>query len=267
MADTITKKVIPKRVRSHKPDENPKSDEIPKTQIKFMKEPIPDKIQNNDSDSDLDEMNVTIDTKQRKRRMVNYETFRQTIKHANDILDMELTRKAREREGGARPIRKVKKLLERIEMDVPKIAKKPRKPNSKPRVHGFTTQKQLKPELTEFLNIPRDSRLHQNEIRCALRMYIYKNPNETRDHMLRWNYLNTCNRDLRDPQNLHRIIPDDKLSKLLKYPEYCQRVRDGLEFENKLNKMTNENEKVPANTDLLDYKIMKLIQQLFVTDE
>lgn len=179
----------------------------------------------------------------------------------------EIENRKRKKKDGTRFLQsKHKKLLE-IRKHLPKNLKKKRAPSSGGnRTNSFAIQKPISKEMAQFLGI-KDKKpvLSQNEMRTALYVYIYLDPEERREEYLRWQSLNKKGRDLRDPTNKSKIIPDNKLSEVLHYKDYVKQVKKGKIIGTRKNKSTDEKEEyVVEDSTLKRTTILKLMQQHFI---
>lgn len=177
----------------------------------------------------------------------------------------ELSEKKRKKgEKGSRIYSTLIRHLKEMRTEVPKVAKNmnKRKPSTKPRISGFSMRCSISDELADFLKVPKGSLLTRAEITNALCAYVNIKPDETREKVLRWKHLNPkSNRDLRDPKNKTRILPDARLSKLLKYEAYRKNVKEGLIETNKVDKQTKEKRVVKQTDDGLMYPTMQILIQ------
>lgn len=123
----------------------------------------------------------------------------------------------------------IRKALQRMKKEVPKVNKyRPPRPRKEDQKGGFSIQYHISEEMCDFLNVPHDTKLSRNEVRNALCAYIRLKPMETRPKMTRWQHLNVDGeRNLQDPEDGRNIIPDAKLSKLLRYDKYVKDVKSG----------------------------------------
>lgn len=96
---------------------------------------------------------------------------------------------------------------------------------------GLTKLIPISDELRVFLGVDDPSqKFSRTDVTRAICAYIAINPNKKKkSEDERWYYLNDGSRNLQDPSDKTKIIPDDKLSKLLRYEEYVDRVKSGLE--------------------------------------
>ena len=111
------------------------------------------------------------------------------------------------------------------------------------------------------MQIDQNSSISREDAQCALSVYINIKPDEQREKSLKWKYLNPQNRDIRDPSNKRIIIPDSKLSKLLGYEEYKDKVQNGEIYINS----KKLGQKVLVEDDKMEYYVMiSLMQKLFL---
>jgi chromatin remodeling complex protein RSC6 len=92
----------------------------------------------------------------------------------------------------------------------------------------FNKKFNISNELAKFLGVHPSLMLSRIEITRALCIYIHKSKISIDGSRSRkWFYLNKVNRDLRNPNNLKNIVPDEKLSSLLDYEQYKKNVMAG----------------------------------------
>lgn len=137
------------------------------------------------------------------------------------------------------------------------------------KINGFMNKLKISKELSEFLEVPEDSMFSRTEVTTALCVYVNRNLLESRESHTRWNYLNpnrtdengveVTERDLRDPVKKKIILPDEKLSKLLRYDDYVTRIESGEITKYEFDKEKNEYVRV-LETDKNFY--YKTLQQL-----
>jgi hypothetical protein len=126
----------------------------------------------------------------------------------------------------------------------------------------------ITPELAFFLQVPNDTLLRRSDIMTALCVYCHLNPDETRENVLKWKYLNPdCARDLRDKElKGGRIIPDEVLNDLLKYDEYTLAIREGKVFKNMRDKETGLKSRVPVTEEcMFMWTLSKLVSKHIYT--
>lgn len=152
------------------------------------------------------------------------------LQHYDELinyLSSEIDRKCRNMEPGIRTLRKTKKKLLLMRKELPKIrlTKKTFAKEKKEAV-GLMSPMLISEELAAFLNVDYTTLLSRLDVNRAIYAYCHLNPEEKREEMLKWAYLNK-GKDLQDPSNKRLIIPDKELSKLLRYPEYVEKVKRG----------------------------------------
>jgi len=153
---------------------------------------------------------------------ITKECIIEDLDEISNILDIEIDKcmKSLDKNKSTRCLKKIKKRIDRLKRDVPRIKKKINRDDYSN--SGFTKKMSISKELTSFLGVDKDTKLSRDDIQSALCTYINIKPNEAREKMTQWSYLNKEGRDLRDPTNKKIIIPDDKLAELLHYNEYCK---------------------------------------------
>ena len=176
-------------------------------------------------------------------------------------LDIEIDRKSREMEKGVRTLRRTRKALLQMKKDLPKlrISKKTfasQKKGSK----VLSTPVHISTQLADFLQVPHDTLLSRKEVTRAIVVYCNARPEEDREEFLRWSYLNT-GRNLQNPKDRRFIIPDDNLSKLLRFDQYQQDVANGLIMKKVKDKITGQVKVVPVTSPALSYiSIQRLLK-------
>lgn len=195
------------------------------------------------------------------RKKVTIDSHLEKYQLLISLVKEEIERKQKTREPGIRNVQNIKKMIEELEKEVPKVAKIKRKSDAR-KISGFSLQCVITEELAEFMKIPKNSTPTRIDITNAICAYSHIKPNETKEQILRWNHLNPeGKRNLQDPKNKMNIIPDAKLKKLLKYDKYVKDVKEGKVFKNVLNKDTGKREKVLVEDPVLSYSVIqKLIQ-------
>ena len=160
--------------------------------------------------------------------------------------------------------------MEKLERSLPKIMKKTR--SNKNIKNNFNKPVSISKELANFLKIDENSQLPREDINCAIFTYINFKPDETREKILKWKYLNwnsdnsSPQRDLRDQTKKDVIIPDAILSNLLNYEKYKKDVNEYLKKsslqkeENEEIPFLNKNGSHPKDDKLRFTSVIKLIQ-------
>jgi hypothetical protein len=121
----------------------------------------------------------------------------------------------------------------------------------------------ISPELAFFLRVPEGSLLRRSDVITALCVYCYIKPDEDRENVLKWKYLNENGRDLRDTERKGgRFIPDEILNDLLKFDDYTLKVREGKIFKNVRNKETGIKSLEPVTDEsMFIWTISKLVSR------
>ena len=205
----------------------------------------------------------------RRRRTVTVESHLEKYDALIRMLSHEIDRKCKYKEKGVRTLQSLRRTLEDMRHEVPKLSKRKRAPRPEgapvPKT-GLTVSVKISDEFAAFMrldecNISRDE-ITRNDATNAICVYAHYNPDETRGHMKKWRHLNPDGeRDLQDPNNRKAIIPDKVLSKLLGYEEYRTRVASG---DVKRSKKVNGQAVVVMDDALYYYVIQRLITPHFV---
>ncbi len=171
----------------------------------------------------------------KNNREVTLDSYQNLINQIIEKIDHEIEeiRGDKNRVKGVRVLRGIRKRILVLSKKAPRLNKIKRKVKVGT-VSGFSRQYTISPELIEFLDLEEGSTLSRSEGTRAVCMYINRKEGESRENFLEWDYLNDDGngnsiRDLRDPENKMRIIPDFKLMMFLKLPAYTKRVRSGNE--------------------------------------
>jgi len=188
---------------------------------------------------------------------LTFNSYLETIDEVIAILDGEIDNLSSGDKCRVKMLRSARKLLRKTKSSSYKIVgqKKPRGEGK----GGFSKGYSVSDELTEFLQLEPGTHVSRIDATRAICVYAYLRPEENREQMLKWAFLNENNRDLQDPKNKRAIIPDEKLRVLLRYDEYAQNVRDG-----KITKTMAGGRVVTVTDPLLYYwVIQKLLQSHF----
>lgn len=243
----VAKKTIPKKTVPPKPTKN-----IPE------KEPEPD-VQEE----------VPAPKKQTQRKKVTLESHNQKFDELLALMDNEIKRKSREKEKGTRTLQKMRKMIRELKNETTKIANsKRRRSGNGNRVSGFMKRYKINAEGAAFLQVDKGTLLSRRELTNAICVYAHYNPNDKREQMKRWKYLNPeGKRDLQKEGKRMIIEPDDVLSKLLKYEDYKRDVKEGKIMKTVTEKDVSGGKKTTKNVqddDALYYRVIqKLINNLF----
>jgi len=213
-------------------------------------------------DDQIDQVDQTEVPKVKKRKLT-VDSHHQKYNELIDIINSEIERKKKNREGGIRIFQNLRNRTLELKNESQRLNKK-RKPQRKNTISGLNKRYKISPELREFLEIDDDYYPTRTDVTRAISAYIRFDPNEKREEMLKWEHLNPDNRNLQNPNNKKEIIPDDTLSELLGYPEYIKNVKKGKVFRMVVDD-DGEKIKVPVtNTSLTYCTIQKLINKHFI---
>ncbi len=216
-------------------------------------------------------INPTINPTQTKRsRGVSLQEYQSLIDQVLEKIDLEIAeiQSNKKRVKGVRSLRGIRKKIVELSKKAPKL-NKTKRVLKKGAISGFSRQYRLSPELEEFLDFDTGDTASRNEVTRAVCVYINRKPDETRETVKEWFYLNEGEngdpiRDLRDPTDHMRILPDDSLSELLKYEEWRQKVNRGEETTSTKNE-NGERVSVTLEDDGLYYRtLQKLLSPHFV---
>ncbi|AMQ10855.1 SWIB/MDM2 domain-containing protein [Brazilian marseillevirus] len=163
---------------------------------------------------------------------------------------------------GARFLSKIRKQLSDVNRQVPRI----RNGRAKKRVvkgnSGIKKPKEISDELADFLQVERGTLLSMADVTSAVCTYIRVKDDETNPEKLesrkRWIGLNPDGkRNLQDQSSKKNIVPDEALSKLLRYEQYQKDVASG--------KVTVKSTGTVVTDDRLNYCVLqKLIAPHFI---
>lgn len=189
-----------------------------------------------------------------ERRRITKATILEKIDTTLKIVDEEIdkTMKSTEKNKSTRCLKKIKKRLNELQKDIPRI----KRPPTTHKNSFFSTQVNISRELKDFLGID-NNKISRQQVLCALSAYIHLEEDNVEDNV--WAYLNPKHRDLRDPTDKRCIIPDDRLSKLLGYNEFVKSVEKG-EYITKKGKIVTD-------PRLTFCRITALLQKHYVKDE
>lgn len=169
------------------------------------------------------------------RKVKHKTTIEEHVTHYTDLIasiNTEIDKRSRNMEGGVRIFRRMRKTLTAMLKELPHVvrSKKLRALITKKRMSpaGLNMKYTISSELARFLQKPSDAVLSRIEATRAICVYAHIKPDESREEILEWSYLNTGGkRDLQDPENKRAILPDVALSKLLNYEKYKRDVLQG----------------------------------------
>jgi hypothetical protein len=195
-----------------------------------------------------------------KRKKV---TPREYVDSINDLLSrLEgiIDEKKRKAKPGVREYRSIKKDLVIIKKNFPKIRWVEHRRPGKTKSQSFSIPRIPSAKLRDFLKLGPDDKVSQLEVAAALGAYVYIKPDEKREQVLRWKHLNSTGRDLRKPDRVSEILPDEKLAKLLDYDSYVEKVKEGEVFSHRKDKETGRKHMVQITDSKLNRcVILKLI--------
>ncbi len=200
------------------------------------------------------------------RKKVTLETHLAKLDSLLKLLDDEIDRKSREKEKGTRTFQRIRKVVREIKRETPKIANAKRRVRvTGNRVSGFMIKYPVNEEGARFLQLDKGTPLSRRELTNAICVYAHRKPDEIRELMLKWDYLNLKGeRDLQKPGERMVILPDDTLTKLLRYEEYQKQVKAGKIIKRVKIKETGKTvEKIQTDDSLYYYVVQKLIGHLF----
>lgn len=208
--------------------------------------------------------------KKGKRPPLTVKSYIDMIDELSLICEKEIDKKKKKKEAGIRKFQTIQKGLTDLKKKAPKLFKNGNKRGSSGNKNSglTTTQYVVSQELAEFLQFEKNTdgkypTVSRQNVNIAICTYCKVKPDEVRPTHVVWEYLNPGGkRNLQSTQQNKgsTIIPDDKLSKLLGYEEFKQRIASGEEFVNRKNKETKEIERVALKDDSLTYN---MIQRLF----
>lgn len=214
-----------------------------------------------------------VDIKPKTRQKATMESHLANYIEVFALLDAEIDRKSREKEKGARSFRKVRKILKKMRKEVPQITRskigRAQSSTRKESTSGIMMKCSISEELAKFLGISPSEKLSRIDATRGICVYSHLKEGEAREEMLRWGYLNPGGkRNLQNQHDKKAIVPDAKLSKLLRYSEYKKNVAAGKITKKIKDKGTGKTSVVPLSSDSLYYwVIQKLITVHFLEDD
>lgn len=165
--------------------------------------------------------------------------------------EIEKLMKSTSKNKNSRLLRSVRKKLINTQKHVNKL---PIKKKREVTTDGyFSKPRKISAELQSFTGVSEE--LSPVDAFRAVCAYIHLKEDETREQVLRWKHLNPEFRNLKSPSSNKVIQPDAKLSKLLRYDEYCKDVKDG--------KITTKKGDLVSDPALYYHVIVKLLQKHF----
>lgn len=187
------------------------------------------------------------------------------------LLDSEIERKSKEKERGIRTLRKVRKTLKILRKEIPQVTKsriaKQYASTRKSGKSGLNIEYNISEEMRVFLKLDKNQKISRNDAFRAICVYINLKDGETREQMLKWEYLNPGGkRNLQNKHDHKAIIPDKALSKLLNYEKYKKDVKKGKIVINTTDPTSKVKSKKVVTSDFLYYYVLqKLITPHFIT--
>jgi len=165
---------------------------------------------------------VQVKRGRKKRSKTDMDSHMNKIDSLLKEVENEIDRKCRSQEKGVRCLQNIRRQLKDVQKETPYVVK-PRKPRKKSD-SGFTKPVEISEELRKFLGTPIGGKVSRNDITNAIDVYVHLAPDESRPNKLKWKHLNTVNRNLQDPGNGRKILPDKTLTSLLDYENYKTKV-------------------------------------------
>jgi len=193
------------------------------------------------------------------RKKITIENYLEKCNELLELLDGEVERKQKEREKGTRVFRSIRKTVRELKTDAPKLANTRRKTyTGEKRVSGLELKCKITPELADFMHLPHEATPSRNDITNAICAYIHLRQDEKRPQVLEWADMNPGGkRNLQNPQDRMKILPDEKLEKLLGYNLYKSDVEEGKIKETITNKKTRKREVVTVDDPSLKYYVVQ----------
>ena len=234
---TVAKKNVPPKTSSQKKKEPPQSKKSKEKEVESEEKKKP----------------------RAPRKKVTLENHLEKYDELLALLDAEVERKQKEREKGTRVFRSIRKSVRELKSDAPKLANARRKAyTGEKRVSGLELKCEITDELADFMQVKRGTTPSRNDITNAICAYIHLRSDEHRPQVLEWAHLNPGGkRNLQNPQDRMKIIPDEKLGKLLGYEKYKSDVAEGKMKETVTNKKTRKRENVIVTDPSLKYYVVQ----------
>lgn len=203
-------------------------------------------------------------SKPTRRNEMSVDEYKKNICEIIEYIESVILRKKKEKEFGIQEMQKIRNAVMDLEKGVDKVirSKRRRKPGEKPHNTGLTTPVKITDELAEFLGYNSSdkeppisrSEISRSHINNAVCVYVNYKVDETREKINMWGKcMNPTFKSLQDPDNKRRIIPDEKLQKLLDYDLYTTRVNKG--------EVTTSKGKVVSDPSLYYFNLVSLIQK------
>lgn len=196
-------------------------------------------------------------SRERKLTMAEYiENFDTLLALLNDEIDKRSRRKGE----SVRLLQRIRKSVTGLRTSARWVSRNGKR--QPPAINGLDVPIRASDELLSFLKVNHDDKLTRLDITRALCVYCHLSPTEEREETLRWKYLNEEGRDLRDPTNRQKLLPDDALKTLLRYEKYVEDVEDGKIIAHRRNRDTGEREEYTVSDPSLTYfRLQYLIRE------
>lgn len=198
-------------------------------------------------------------------------TVEEHISHYDNVIEMldsEIQRKSKLGDGGVKFLRKLRKRITSLKKEFPVVISRKGRYRGNKKTSGLIKKYPISEELADFLEIDHNTLISRLDATRAICVYSKLGLNEEREEMLKWKHLNPDGkRNLQNPDNRSVILPDAKLSKLLKYDKYKKLVSAGKITKNKINKETGRKTKeVVVDPELRYWVIQRLITKHIKTE-
>lgn len=194
--------------------------------------------------------------KERKPRApVTLDSLHNDIDDLVSVISTEIEKRLVSGEKGVRSLQAMRKRALGLKPKVDRFARnRGKRTGGTPRSGGFNIKYSISPELAAFLQVDPDTKLSRVQCTRAVCVWSRLKDDESRPEMLEWAYLNkNGERNLQDPKDKKRIIPDKALSKLLDYKQYQKDVAAGKITTERKDKKTGKVRTVKVTDDSLHY--------------
>ena len=214
-------------------------------------------------DSPVETPSPSAEAPAKKRTPRKKATIEDHIAHYDELIELlqtEIDRRSREKKDGIKPLRSARKMVIKMRKELPQVTRSraARAAASQRRApSGLMVQYKISPELATFLKLEPTATLSRIEATRAICVYSHIKEGELREEILRWGHLNPDGkRNLQNPHDKKTILPDQKLSKLLRYDAYKKSVAAG--------QVVQKNGVVVSNPALYYFTIQKLLNHHFI---
>lgn len=204
------------------------------------------------------------------RKQLTVEDLVEELNEAKKLLDQEIEtlqgNKSRVRLRGVRNLQRIRKKVVGVRDSIPRISKSKKRARANGS-SGFNKAKIPSKELRAFLGLGKDEFVSRAEATRALCVYVKVDEKKgERPDFKKWEHLNPGGqRNLQDQDDLTRIIPDEKLSKLLHYEQYKKDVDSG-KYQQRKKKEDGTYEKVVLTDNNLYYKVIQRLLNQHLLD-